>query len=455
MMTRLGRTTPVSALVALGLGSVAFAGTHSPEFEKMSPGRTVDVIVTYASGADGSAITPGRRLSALPGGELRRMTVSEAMRVASMKSVAHTSVNHPILGEGTTAAPGYDYMPQGIQPQSSPRLGFQVLWQGQNVGVAVIDSGINTKSADLQNFGATVVYSESFVSGEDANDYFGHGTHVAGILAGTGISSLGFANDIFGVSPGVNLINLKVLDKNGMSDDATVIAAIDRAIQFRNRFKIKVINLSLGRPVFESFLDDPLCQEVEKAWLAGITVVVAAGNDGRLQVAGTNGYGTIASPGNDPLALTVGAINTEGSPDRSKALMTTYSSKGPSLVDHVVKPDLVAPGNKIFAIKAPGSLLADSSPYNNPGNYLVLSGTSMSAAVGSGAAAALLATNPWLTNNQVKARLMKTAGKLPNVSYAIDGYTIQNDIFTVGAGYLNLDAARSYDGPDLPSNFVA
>ena len=124
--------------------------------------------------------------------------------------------------------------------------------------------------------------------------------------------------------------------------------------------------------------------------LAGITVVVAASNDGRLAQAGTNGYGTIASPGNDPLALTVGAMNTESTADRAQALMTTYSSKGPSLVDHVVKPDLVAPGNKLYAIRAQNSYLAGVSPYTSSGPYLVLSGTSMASAVTSGAVAALL-----------------------------------------------------------------
>src|SRR6185437_481222 len=120
----------------------------------------------------------------------------------------------------------------------------------------------------------------------------------------------------------------------------------------------------LGRPVFESYKTDPLCQEVEKAWKAGITVVVAAGNDGRDNSAGTNGYGTIAAPGNDPLAITVGAMNTESTATRSDDLMTTYSSKGPSLIDHIAKPDLVAPGNKIFSILAPGATLETTEPGN-------------------------------------------------------------------------------------------
>src|SRR6185437_6221561 len=180
----------------------------------------------------------------------------------------------------------------------------------------------------------------------------------------------------------------------------------------------------LGRPVFESYKTDPLCQEVEKAWKAGITVVVAAGNDGRDNSANTNGYGTIAAPGNDPLAITVGAMNTESTPQRSDDLMTTYSSKGPSLIDHVVKPDLVAPGNRIFSILAPGATLEisesdnvvplasyEKSPaFGQTSNYFILNGTSMAAGVVSGAVAVLTGSQR-LTPDQVKARLMLTATK--------------------------------------------
>src|SRR5205823_3546528 len=156
----------------------------------------------------------------------------------------------------------------------------------------------------------------------------------------------------------------KVLDKNGVSDDISVINAIDRAIQLKHAYNIQVINLSLGRPIFESYKTDPLCQEVEKAWLAGITVVVAAGNGGRDNSAGTVGYATIAAPANDPLVITVGAMNTLSTPDRSDDVMTTYSSKGPTLADHIVKPDLVAPGNRIFSILDSGSTLVTQGPGN-------------------------------------------------------------------------------------------
>ena len=142
----------------------------------------------------------------------------------------------------------------------------------------------------------------------------------------------------------MNLINLRVLDQNGAGTDSQVIAAIQTAIQLKSKYNIRVINLSLGRPVYESYTLDPLCQAVEQAWKAGIVVVVAAGNDGRNNNAGTNGYGTIAAPGNDPYVITVGAMNTVGTSSRADDQIASYSSKGPTLFDHIVKPDLGSTG---------------------------------------------------------------------------------------------------------------
>src|SRR5262249_10245168 len=144
--------------------------------------------------------------------------------------------------------------------------------------------------------------------------------------------------------------------------DSQVIAAIQRAIQLKDTYNIRVINLSLGRPVYESYTLDPLCQAVEAAWQAGIVVVVAAGNAGRDNSLGTQGYATIQAPGNDPNVITVGATNVHASAMRDASTITTYSSKGPTLLDHLVKPDLVAPGNNIVSLLAPGSYLATQYP---------------------------------------------------------------------------------------------
>ncbi len=354
---------------------------------------------------------------------------------------------------------------KGMDDLTDSAVGVSTAWNsgydGTGVGVAIIDSGINDNHADLENDSGTVsrvVYHQDFTGTSTTNSYgatwdlYGHGTHVAGIVGGNGAWSGGrFA----GVAPNVNLIDLRVLDKNGSGSDSMVIAAIQRAIALKNTYNIRVINLSLGRGVPTSYANDPLCQAVESAWRAGIVVVVAAGNYGRLSLNGSNGYGTVTAPGNDPLVLTVGAMKTMNTFDRTDDQIASYSSKGPTTYDHVVKPDLVAPGNAMVSMVDHGSTLEWKYPDNKrsgttyPGYkpYFSLSGTSMATPVVSGSVALLLDQNPGLTPDQVKARLMKTAYKtFPTSTTATDPTTLQTftsyyDIFTVGAGYLDIAAA--------------
>jgi serine protease AprX len=333
----------------------------------------------------------------------------------------------------------------------------QFAQDGTGVGVAVIDSGV-ADHADLHNAsGATrVVYSQSFVAGDTTTpDKYGHGTHVAGLIGGSGVSS-GVANGYLakyaGVAPNVNIINLRVLDQNGSGTDSQVIAAIQQAIALKNTYNIRVISMSLGRPVFENYTLDPVDQAVEAAWQAGIVVVVAAGNRGRDNSMGTHGFATIGVPGNDPAVITVGATRTHNTATRVDDGIASYSSKGPTLVDHLVKPDLVAPGNRLVSLRAAGSTLDkaypsfDVAPAIGIAKYFRLSGTSMATPLVSGAVALMLQQNPALTPDQVKARLMKTAWKGFNqYTSSLDDlgttYSNQYDIFTYGAGYLDIDAA--------------
>jgi serine protease AprX len=328
-------------------------------------------------------------------------------------------------------------------------------WTGQGVTVAVIDSGISDHPDLYDRDGnSRVLYSESFVPTEGPADLYGHGTHVAGIIAGNGRSSRNDTDHVIGVSPDVYLVNLKVLDKNGSGTDAQTIAAIERAISLKGQYNIKVINLSQGRGVFESYSQDPLCQAVEAAYRAGIVVVVAAGNYGRNDNQGINGYGTITAPGNDPYVITVGAMNTRGTSTEGDDLVATYSSRGPTVMDFVVKPDLVAPGNQIESLSALNSTLFNAVPAaavftqtTNSYSYFKLSGTSMAAPVVAGAVSLMLQKNPNLSPDTIKARLMKTANKNFTPGYYWHDSTInanrylQQDLFTVGAGYLNIPAA--------------
>ncbi|MBC7925103.1 MAG: S8 family peptidase [Bryobacteraceae bacterium] len=335
--------------------------------------------------------------------------------------------------------------------------------KGANVGVAVIDSGVNP-TEDFTNAPGRLVFRADF-TGTGTTDLYGHGTHVASIIGGDGSLSSGlrYFRTFRGVAPSANIVSLKVLDSKGMGTESNVIRAIDAAIALKNIYNIKVINLSLGRPVLESYTEDPLCAAVEKAWRAGITVVVAAGNEGRNNIAGTRGYGMIMSPANDPYVITVGAMkDMADNGSRTDDRIASYSSKGPSAVDHVVKPDLVAPGNQIAADAALGSYLWQNSPPEMKlrrnefeytlstaftTDYVRLSGTSMSAAMVSGAVALIAGRDPSASPDTIKARLMKTAYKsFPHSSTTIDPKTGKQymsvyDIFTVGAGYLDVASA--------------
>ncbi len=222
-------------------------------------------------------------------------------------------------------------------------------------------------------------------------DQFGHGSHVAGIIGSNGSGSV-----YIGIAPAVNIVSLRALDKNGNGSDASVIQAIDAAISLAATYNIRVINLSLGRPVFEPAAQDPLCQAVEAAWKAGIVVVVAAGNDGRDNSAGTEGYSTITAPGNDPYVITVGAMKSEGTTTRADDLIASYSSKGPTAFDNYAKPDIVAPGNKVVSTMQAGETLSQEYPSTNrvSGDFFVPSGTSMAYACGQRGSGALASEKP-------------------------------------------------------------
>jgi serine protease AprX len=421
----------------------------SQDLNNAGPNAMVTVIVQFDSQPDkngdddidkkGAKLT--KKFKNFKGG-VYYMPASALGALANTPGVKYISPNRPLRSrlDVTSAAMGAD-------------IAKQYGWTGKGVGVAVLDSGVDTGSPDLRDplTGASrVVYSESFV-GVGAADLYGHGSHVAGIIGGNGANSGG---QYHGIAPDVKIISLRALDQNGAGTESAVIAAIDRVIELKSQFNIRVMNISLGRPIYESYKLDPLCQAVEMAWKAGIVVIVAAGNNGRDNMAGTHGYGTIMSPGNDPYVITVGAMKTQTTAIRSDDQIASFSSKGPALVDRVVKPDLVAPGNRIVSLRASGSTLdlaypssRVATPRSGNAAYFRMSGTSMAAPVVSGAAALLLAKEPTLTPDQVKARLMKTAAKaFPSYSVSIDPVTRVTyfslyDIFTVGAGYLDIAAA--------------
>jgi serine protease AprX len=300
---------------------------------------------------------------------------------------------------------------------------------GARVSVAVIDSGIDTRHAA---FKGKVLVSRDFTGG-DGMDRFGHGTHVAGIIAGRAGRTTD-TRDQRGIAPGAYLLNLRVLGDDGSGSASDVIEAIDWTIEHRREFNVKVINLSLGAPVLQPYRDDPLCEAVERAVRAGLVVVVAAGNYGRT-TDGRDVFGGIATPGNSPFAITVGAVDTHGTSKRSDDTLAPFSSKGPTRYDLNIKPDVVAPGVRITSAESTDSYLARTYAIRHVAGsganaYMQLSGSSMAAGIVSGTAALLFEAKPSLTTQGTKAILQLTSTFLPSAG-----------LVGAGAGMINAAGA--------------
>jgi serine protease AprX len=291
-----------------------------------------------------------------------------------------------------------------IKEIGADRLRNEVDLDGQGVTVAVIDSGISEHEDFKSPDGSRLVASAMFGAHTDASDGNGHGTHVAGILAGSGSASNG---DYRGVAPGVNLVNVKVSNQDGVSYTSDLVESIQWVYDNRAALNIRVVNISINSSVPESYKTSPLDAAVEILWLNGMVVVVSAGNNGS-----GNGPVPVYPPANDPFVITVGATDDKGTPDLADDSLATFSAYG-TTEDGFAKPDLVAPGyNVISLLASPNAKLYLKHPKNriNP-NYYRMSGTSMAAPVVSGAAALLLQSNPALNPDQVKYRLMASANK--------------------------------------------
>jgi len=304
---------------------------------------------------------------------------------------------------------------------------------GSGIGVAIIDSGVTRAHDDL---GANrIVQFVDFVDfAAQPHDGYGHGTHVAGIIAGNGYDSGGARR---GIAPGAHLIVLRALDELGDGFISSAIAAIDYAIEQRAAYNIRVINLSVAAGVYESFETDPLTLAAKRAVDAGIVVVTAAGNLGRNDK-GQVQLGGITSPGNAPWVLTVGAASHNGTIDRRDDTVAPFSSLGPSRIDLVQKPDVVAPGVGTESLADAGSTLYLTRPaarlWGTVGTetppYLSLSGTSMAAPVVAATVALMLQANPSLTPSAVKGVLQAAAERHADYS-----------ALAQGAGFLDARAA--------------
>jgi serine protease AprX len=300
---------------------------------------------------------------------------------------------------------------------NAPRVWQQYGNRGAGVTVAVLDSGVAV-SPDLSSelFGVDVVTGTTSLA-----DLGGHGSHVAGIIAGNGTLSGG---GYMGIAPDARVLSVKVTTDDGRASYASIIKGLSWVVQNAQIYNIKVANMSLGATVVGSYKENPLDAAVEMAWLRGITVVVSAGNSGPTAQ-------SIAVPGNDPYVVTVGAFDDNGTATSADDVFPEWTSRGPSAYDGMSKIDLVASGRRVMSLRAPGSFLDRLLPERVVAqNYFRLSGTSMAAPVVSGVAALVLAQNPRLTPNQVKYILKQTARPMA-------GYDAQ----TAGAGEVDALAA--------------
>src|SRR5213594_1098897 len=296
---------------------------------------------------------------------------------------------------------------------------------GTGVTVAIIDSGVQP-NPDLP--ASRIRAFVDFVNGRtQPYDDYGHGTHVAGIIAGNGAQSWGW---VTGAAPNANIVSLKVLDGTGGGSTSNVLAALDWVLTNHAAYNIRVVNLSIGHPIYEEAATDPLVQAVEALSREGVVVVVASGNLANKNADHTPKYGTVTSPGNAPSAITVGAVNTNGTLHRGDDFVADFSGRGPTRFDNSIKPDIVAAGYAIVSTIPTGSYLQTKYPTLSGYGYMRLNGTSMASPVVAGAAALVISANPGLSAHTVKAVLEHTAQRLsgPNV-------------MTQGAGEVNMAGA--------------
>ncbi len=348
----------------------------------------------------------------------------------------------PVLDSAKAQTPG-------ILEVNAPQVWSQLGLTGQGVGVAIVDSGVYPHPDLADRIVASIDFTSASptVSATSTGDPGGHGTHVAGLVAGDGSRSGGAFT---GVAPRANIVNVRVIDSTGSSNVSTILRGLQWVLANRATYNIKVVNMSLGATPTGSYKSDLLATAAEVLNFAGITVVVSAGNTGPLA-------GTVTTPATDPYVVTVGALDDNGTSLALDDLMAVFSSRGRTVFDNLSKPDLVAPGRKMVSLRSPGSaldtLFSDrrvTAAGSLTPEYYQLSGTSMAAPVVAGIVALIVERNPTLSPAQIKKRLKSTATAL---SFGT--------AFDRGAGLVNaykaassIDAGKEYAADRVSDAFA-
>jgi len=417
-------------LVAAGAALLtAFAGTSMAFAPAAFAGPSENVIVTSTgllSPVDAVLDVGGTVLTQfhiIDGVEASILTIEEPV-LAALPGI---TVTHDVLVnvQSTTESTGPHAPSDAFLQETGAAQLASGGDTGQGVTVAVLDTGID----NLPDFAGRLVGGVDLTSGNNPyQDSYGHGTFVAGLIAGNGASSSG---QYSGEAPGAKLVSIKVAGADGSTHLGTLISGLQWAVDNRNTYGIKIVNISLGFQTSQSTVKDPLDQAVEATWNAGIAVAASAGNAGPFN-------GTILAPADDPLVITAGALDDMATPSVTDDEMNDFSSAGPTSPDGWVKPDLVTSGRSVVSLAVPGSTIYNSFPAARIGaaNF-VGSGSSFSAAITSGAAALVLASNPGLSPDQIKARLLGNAGPGPAGNPFVDGHGALNAYAAATSGPMN------------------
>ncbi len=435
----------ISAFALIGSGANAWSAPDvrvdgaASAYAAAHPGGLVPVVVRGDASSDIGALVndAGGSVRAdlgiidavaadVPAGRVDELARADGVRWISLDAGVSSTDDH---GDGARDR-STDAQPRNVYPEA---IGADQLWdegdRGQGVGVAVVDTGI----VNSRDFGDGRVVA-TLPRDAERGDGYGHGSHVAGLIAGDGTRSDGRYE---GVAPGANLINVRVGDDTGAATISDVISGLQLVLENQRRFNIRVVNLSLRVDVPQSYTTDPLDAAVEFLTFRGILVVAAAGNTG--SAADAVSY----APGNDPFVLTVGAVDDAGTESLADDAVPSWSSRG-TTQDGFAKPDVYAPGRHLVSVLSPRSVLAQEMPESIVGRYYMqLSGTSMAAAVTSGAAALVSHEHPDWTPGQVKQALVEGAATLPADASA---HVIQAD---TSAGFDSVSDASPAVTPNL------
>jgi serine protease AprX len=417
----------LAALSATGLkhtaaaSSEATTGVASPSLVRLAdkhPGRSVEAIVQFENG-----VTPGgaRKIVRAAGGRVTgelpiinglaaRMSAAKAEKLVDEDGVRVVSLNAAVKRNALTVGGIDTSLIKTSYPDSVQAPKAWSTATGKGVGVAVVDTGIagtqpdfRTSQSNSTSRVVATVATNPYATGD--NDSYGHGTHVAGIIGGNSNnrpSSDSLKGDYVGVAPDANLISVKVSDEKGDATLLDVIYGLQFAVDYKDTYNIRVVNLSLESTQAQSYKTDPLDAAAEAAWFNGIVVVAAAGNRG------TSGDAVDYAPGNDPYVVSVGGVDDQGTKNTLDDAIADWSSRG-TTQDGFAKPDVLAPGAHIVSNLAPKSAFASMCPSCIvDGEYIRAGGTSMSAPVVAGAVADMLQARPGLTPNQVKAAIIST-----------------------------------------------